>query len=762
MQPLSRRLVHGLYYGSLQGALRALDATAGSRSKKVRSVALYMRELIAAGRYAEVDALIAHGLGKLRLPGLERLRQMGAASAPAILIDAVRDVLQPDGSLAPKQTFHVYPSDEAPILASIVIPCYNYGAYLDEAVASALAQTLADCEFIVVDDGSTDPHTNDVVTALAERGDVRVIRKENGGLPMARNTGIEAARGEYICCLDADDVLEPTYLETAVFRMACDSSVGFCYSWVQFFGDFDEVWPTEDFAPQRALIGNFTSVAAVFRRDDWRAVGGYSPKMRGGFEDWEFWIRLSSLGRRGVAIRWPLFLHRRHGRTMTHDAKDMQNELVTRMTGLNPLFYTDASFRERLLRLKGRPTDKKAVLAKFANAKPSQPTDAKPHLLVVVRWLKRGGAEVLLLGILRSLSADWRITLVTTDDDPHDMHADFSDVSSDIHHLAEAYRAENRVLALAHLAQSRGAQAILTSGCAWFVNVLPELEDLVGSRPIYTILHNEVPAGPFRASLDHDDRIAGHIGVSARTTDALVANGIAQEKVHEIPNGIDTELFRPIDPAAREGKRSLLFSGADAGTLCLLWVGRMSKEKRPEAFVEVFEALARQRPVRAVMVGTGPLRDAVLERATDLGVADRIAFVDRARRDVLPDYYNAADLLVLTSATEGMPLVVLEAVACGCPVAATDVGDVARLVSPGANGTLVPSDAPQRLYDAILLDDMAACLAPERRASIAEGFRQTRYTQEAMAGTYQAILAGALVDARGTGDPARSVGPAHT
>ncbi len=638
----------------------------------------------------------------------------------------------------------------------------NYGSYLGAAVDSALAQTLAAYEVIVVDDGSTDPLTIDVVTALAERGDVRVIRKENGGLPMARNTGIEAARGEYICCLDADDVLAPTYLETAVLRMACDTSVGFCYSWVKCFGDFDEVWPTEDFSPQRALIGNFTSVAAVFRRDDWRAAGGYSPEMRGGFEDWEYWIRLASLGRRGVAIRWPLFLHRHHGRTMTHDAKDMQNELVTRMTGLNPSFYSEASFRERLLRLKGRPTEAKAVLAKFAEAVPSQLTDAMPHLLVVVRWLKRGGAEVLLLGILRSLSADWRITLVTTDDDTHDMHADFADVTIDIHHLAEAYPVEHRFLALAHIAQSRGTEAILTSGCAWFVNSLPDFESLAGARPVYTILHNEVPAGPFRASLDHDDRIAGHIGVSARTSDALIANGIASENVHEIPNGIDTELFRPLDSAVREGKRASLFAGADAGTLCLLWVGRMSEEKRPEAFVDIVDALARQQSVRAVMVGTGPLRDSAVERAANLGVADRIAFVDRAPREELPDTYNAADLLVLTSATEGMPLVVLEAIACGCPVAATDVGDVARVVSPGVNGTLVPSDAPQWLADAILSDDMVACLAPERRASIAEGFRQTPYTQEAMAGTYRAILVGGLADGRLSGDGARSAGPAHS
>src|SRR6266542_3718389 len=96
----------------------------------------------------------------------------------------------------------LWPADEP--LVSVIIPCYNYGEYLHDAIASVLAQELHDTEIIVVDDGSTDSNTRAVISALGTPR-TRVIVQANAGLSRARNAGIKAARGKYICCLDADD-----------------------------------------------------------------------------------------------------------------------------------------------------------------------------------------------------------------------------------------------------------------------------------------------------------------------------------------------------------------------------------------------------------------------------------------------------------------------------------------------------------------------------------------------------------------------------
>src|SRR5262249_38467152 len=95
---------------------------------------------------------------------------------------------------------------------SIIIPCYNLGAFLPEAVASARAHTRPASEIAIIDDGSTDQRTLALLDRFRGEG-LAVLRAAHQGLSATRNHGISRARGEYILCLDADDILMPTFLE---------------------------------------------------------------------------------------------------------------------------------------------------------------------------------------------------------------------------------------------------------------------------------------------------------------------------------------------------------------------------------------------------------------------------------------------------------------------------------------------------------------------------------------------------------------------
>ena len=99
---------------------------------------------------------------------------------------------------------------------SVVIPVYNVADYLTACVDSVLSGDCSDYEIILVDDGSTDNRSGPLCDALAARspGRIRVIHQENLGLGGARNTGLEAARGEYLFFLDGDDTITPDALST--------------------------------------------------------------------------------------------------------------------------------------------------------------------------------------------------------------------------------------------------------------------------------------------------------------------------------------------------------------------------------------------------------------------------------------------------------------------------------------------------------------------------------------------------------------------
>ncbi len=204
---------------------------------------------------------------------------------------------------------------------SVIVPCYNLGEFLDEAVASVHAQTFRDVELVVVDDGSNEPRTQAVLERIAAAG-TTVIRSANRGLPAARNLGIERTTGEYICCLDADDALAPTCLAESIQVFDTDPDIAFVSHWFDTFGD--ESWSWRPTRCDLAMLLDINTVngAALVRRSIVTQVGGFDESMRDGCEDWEFWIRVTSAGHRGAIVPRVLYHYRRRKESMSRGMEE--------------------------------------------------------------------------------------------------------------------------------------------------------------------------------------------------------------------------------------------------------------------------------------------------------------------------------------------------------------------------------------------------------------------------------------------------------
>ncbi len=118
-------------------------------------------------------------------------------------------------------------------LVTVVIPCHNLAAYVGEAIESALAQTYEPVEVLVIDDGSADDSAS-VIAPYADR--VRIITQEETGLERAYNRAVSEAGGEYLARLDADDVLEPRYLEELWGALEGSPDAAYAYCRPQLFG----------------------------------------------------------------------------------------------------------------------------------------------------------------------------------------------------------------------------------------------------------------------------------------------------------------------------------------------------------------------------------------------------------------------------------------------------------------------------------------------------------------------------------------------
>jgi len=207
------------------------------------------------------------------------------------------------------------------VTVTVIVPCYNLGRYVEEAIDSVLAQTFTDFEVIVVNDGSTDDHTNDVLRSL-RRPRTTVLTTANQGLPAARNHAIERAKGKYICALDADDKLHPRFLEKTVSVLENDPSVTFVSTWVECFGLESWTWSQERCDFPKLLAECVVLTASPVRREAVEAVGGYdTERYLFGSEDWDLWITLVERGHRGTIIPEVLFYYRQREGSMRRAAE---------------------------------------------------------------------------------------------------------------------------------------------------------------------------------------------------------------------------------------------------------------------------------------------------------------------------------------------------------------------------------------------------------------------------------------------------------
>ena len=194
-----------------------------------------------------------------------------------------------------------------------------------------------------------------------------------------------------------------------------------------------------------------------------------------------------------------------------------------------------------------------------------------------------------------------------------------------------------------------------------------------------------------------------YLAVSKDLHDWLIDKvGIDSSRVVWIPNGIDVDSF-VVAPAKKE-TRPLLGSFAPHDTILIGTVGRLDPVKDQAGLLSAFNLLCESLPevserLRMVVVGEGPQRAVLEAQIADLGLAAQVCLL--GNRDDVPALLSEFDIFVLSSIAEGMPGVVLEAMAAGLPVVATEVGGVGEVVAPGITGLLVPAGNPAALAGAL-------------------------------------------------------------
>jgi glycosyltransferase involved in cell wall biosynthesis len=573
-------------------------------------------------------------------------------------------------------------------LVSVVIPCFNYSQFVAEAVQSVLSQTFQDLEIIVVEGGSSSLESRQDLAEMEFPRTRILLQAEAHRAGANRNFGISQARGKYICCLDADDRIEPTYIEKAVF-FAEHYRFDVVATGVEFFGNRSGGYGSlERPVLQDMLQANYVPTCAVFRREFWERAGGFrdSDLSTGHIhEDWLFWVRLAALGARFWNITGErLFKYRVHGVSLSsgQDVLPIEHQRsAIRELNADVLVPGVHERSKELAAQDWRHPEPLRNLDRFG----CDIADARRTVLLALPFLIIGGAERLLSSIVAHLGAiGWRVVIVTTvrvGPEHGDTTDWFRNATNEIYHLPRFLKPDRWNDFIDYLIKAKRIGLLWVVGSAAFYERLSYLKTLHPELKVIDLLFNTV--GHTANNRKYANLIDLNIVENQEVFGWLTEQGEAPSRVRLIESGLDLVRYSP-KPKSPDVLQQL---GISDDTIIIGFSGRWSEEKDPLGFIEIAKLVPMGIAVTFVMTGAGPLNKKVEAAIADADFPSGRFHLMGAVPDVAP-FIASYDLLCLPSRLDGRPVVVLEALALGVPVLASRVGALPELIEEGVSGRL--------------------------------------------------------------------------
>lgn len=617
---------------------------------------------------------------------------------------------------------------DAPPLVSIVTPTFNpTSALLDETAASVFAQSLQQWEWLLVNDASPDPQAQAVLDryrSLDPR--VRVIDlPTNGGPGAARNAGYRAARSKLVFQLDDDDLIEPTALEKMWWYLHTRPEVGIVNGWSIGFGASEYLWP-KGFEPgSRLLEENTATGRALIRRSAHADAGGFDESIRGGFEDWDFWLRAAQAG--VVARTMPEYCdwYRRRpthsDRWSNWDSGDRQRRFVREIRQRYPH-----------LAIQGVPVANEPAGAPFDPVRFDIPQvnrlkKEKRRALLIFPWMTMGGADKFNLDVTEQLvQRGWEVSIATTVIDADNRWAsNFARVTPDIFILDRFLRPSDYPAFLAYLIQSRQIDLTLMTNSETGYLLLPFLRTHAPGSAYVDFCHSESrnwkSSGYPRYAAANQELLERNIVSSEYLRGFIAERGADRSKIDVLYTSIDAEVWSPSE-ASRRRIRAEQRVSEDA--VVVVFAGRLHSDKQPRVLAKTFAGLRdRKAPCVGWILGDGPDEAWLRNYLREQRLCDSVHLLGAKSSDETREYYRAADIFFLPSFWEGIALTMFEAMSLGLAVVGAAVGGQPELVTEGT-GILLPkadeATEAERYADAIagLIRD------PARRRQLGDAARR--------------------------------------
>lgn len=574
---------------------------------------------------------------------------------------------------------------------SVITPFYNTDSVFLETAHSLFAQSFQDFEWIIVDDGSSDPNALAMLNSTqASDRRIKVIVQDNAGPAAARNTAVRHSVGRYLCLLDSDDMIEPTFIEKCVWFLESNPEFGFCNTWSVNFGDEEFLWTVGFERGSAHLQANSGPPIAVVRRHAFEAGGGFDESIRLGHEDWDFWLALAKAGHWGRTLPEYQAWYRKRSSGRFHQVMHSESvhkgfeALITRKyAGLQ------SSFPAPVIK-PPEPFETVPDAIPFANqlVRP----ESVQRMLFVLPWMVTGGADKVNLDWVAALSCrGYQITICATLETHHNWLAEFARLTPDIFILPNFLRCADYPRFLRYLIQSRQIETVLISGSTFGYLALPYLRAHFPDTCFVDLCHVEEPhwmnGGHPRFASGYQEMLDLNLVTTSHLRDWMAGRGADPGRIEVCRSGIDVSKL-DLNPQARQQARDAM--GLLPEVPVIVFAGRICEQKRPLLLADILQALvARGTDFQALIIGDGELRQALEDRLSTAKLLPRVRILGTVGHDAWLQALAASDVFLLPSKYEGISVALIEAMGMGVVPVTAAVGGQDELVSTDC-GFLIP------------------------------------------------------------------------
>jgi glycosyltransferase involved in cell wall biosynthesis len=594
-------------------------------------------------------------------------------------------------------------TSKIPVICTVVIPCFNYGKYVIGAIESILNQTISNLRVIVVDGGSNDEETlSKLKNYKHDRVDV-YFREGRHLVGSNRNFGIEKADSKYICCLDADDTLEPTYIEKAIFIME-SFGYDFVSTSLKFVGEKEGVRTIAMYPDLKLMVeSNNIHTCAVFKKVMWENLNGYFDVGIGKdhvAEDWDFWLRAMASGYRARNIsKEELLNYRVHSVASLSRSKDNPSypEQLKSILNRSAELFSEKAFTQSKERNKEKQyfPDGDTTLLKGIECHQAD----QESILIVVPWLLIGGAERLIIEMTKELiRCHKKVILITTKNQKNRIEGSSEDkvksLIKELYMLTHFLEPNEFYDFIRYLMINRNLSHLILCGSPEFYKMLPDLKKVNPKTIFIDFLFNIVGH-----TVNHKKYMKYFDCVFAENStvvDWCQSIGWSKEQIFKLTSGIDLNQF-----SSKNLSNTVRAKYCNSKNDILVgFSGRLSPEKAPENFLKIASLFKEYPNVKFIMTGGGLLFEQIQKIAQEMENGDNFFFCGVV--EDIREYLKAYDILILPSTVDGRPFVVMESMACETAILASKVGGLPDMVLDGENGYLYNPDNIEGFKEGIL------------------------------------------------------------